>query len=367
MNTLVELLETSARGYADQPAAVMQIGVRQQIMDFTVWPGEDFPRTHILKVRKNLVLDYLHHQGGAAEAAPPAALDTDTLRRLIAQCGRIADDIHEDQHLGTDLGLDSLARVGLLSAIEEEIGVYVDDTEIGPQTRVSELRAMIESSERPPREHRFPKWPRRRLVRWVRRAIVTGVVFPVLRLPYTVEIRGRHRFKTLQEPCLIVSNHNMHLDAAMLLRSMPQGFRQRVAIAAAASDIYGNRARGFAASLLGNAFPFAKEGSGVRESLEHVVAMLDERWNVLIFPEGRLTVIGPMQPFKSGTGLLAVESGVPVLPMRIDVLRPGFFEGKWLPHPRARVRVSVGEPVRFESGTSYADATRRLQQAVRDA
>jgi long-chain acyl-CoA synthetase len=153
----------------------------------------------------------------------------------------------------------------------------------------------------------------------------------------------------------------------MLLRSMPHGFRQRVAIAAAASDIFGNRLRGFGASLLGNAFPFAKEGSGVRESLEYVAKMLDEGWNVLIFPEGRLTVVGPMQPFKSGTGLLAVETGVPVLPMRIDVLRPGFYEGKWLPHPRARVRVSVGEPIRFAQGTNYAEATARLEEAVRNA
>ena len=171
----------------------------------------------------------------------------------------------------------------------------------------------------------------------------------------------------LQEPCLIISNHNMHLDQAMLLRAMPHGFRQRVAIAAAASDIFGNRFRGFWASLLGNAFPFAKEGSGVRESLEYVARMLDGGWNVLIFPEGKLTVVGPMQRFKSGVGLLAVETGVPVLPMRIDVLRPGFYEGKWMPHPRARVRVSFGKPVRFEPGTGYAEATTILEQAVREA
>lgn len=340
---------------------------RQQIMGVTVWPGEDFPRTHTLKVRTNLVLGYVQDQQDSPDTPPPAAVDTDPLHRLIAQCARITDDVQEDQELGTDLGLDSLARVELLSAIEEEIGVYVDDTEVGPQTKVSELRAMVETSQRPPRQHRFPKWPRRRPVRLLRRAIVTGLIFPFLRLPYKVEVRGKHRFKTVEEPCLIVSNHNMHLDAAMLLKSMPHGFRQRVAIAAAASDIYGNKARGFGASLLGNAFPFAKEGSGVRESLEHVVEMLEEGWNVLIFPEGRLTVMGPMQSFKSGTGLLAVESGVPVLPMRIDVLRPGFYEGKWLPHPRARVRVNVGEPIRFEPGTTYSDATRQLEQAVHDA
>jgi len=159
----------------------------------------------------------------------------------------------------------------------------------------------------------------------------------------------------------------MHLDQSMLLRSMPHGFRQRVAIAAAASDIFGNRLRGFGASLLGNAFPFAKEGSGVRESLEYVARMLDDGWNVLIFPEGKLTVIGPMQSFKSGTGLLAVETGAPVLPMRIDVVRPGFYEGKWLPHPRARVRVNIGAPITFAPGTSYSEATAKLEEAVREA
>jgi len=65
--------------------------------------------------------------------------------------------------------------------------------------------------------------------------------------------------------------------------------------------------------------------------------------------------------------LLAVETGVPVVPMRIDVLRPGFYEGKWLPHPRARVRVSIGEPIRFEQGTGYAEATAMLEEAVRKA
>jgi long-chain acyl-CoA synthetase len=339
---------------------------RQQILGATAWPGEDFPRTHTLKVRRNLVLDYLRDQQPVA-AAPPAAADADPLRRLIAQASRNDGEIEESHGLGSDLGLDSLSRVELLSAIEEELGVYIDDTEIGPRTTVAELRALVTKSEHKPDTHRFSTWPRWRPVRWLRRALMTGLVFPLLRIGYTVDIRGRERIARVAEPCIIISNHDMHLDQAMLLRSMPAGFRQRVAIAAAASDIFGNRLRGFWASLLGNAFPFAKEGSGVRESLEHVARMIDDGWNVLIFPEGELTVCGPTKPFKSGTAWLAVETGAPVLPMRIDVLRPGFYEGKWLPHPRARVRVSIGEPLTFPRGSNYAEVTGRLEQAVREA
>src|SRR6185436_5170515 len=41
---------------------------RQQILDVTVWPEPDFPRTHTLKVRRPLVLAQIE-----AQAAPPAA------------------------------------------------------------------------------------------------------------------------------------------------------------------------------------------------------------------------------------------------------------------------------------------------------
>ncbi|HQW51413.1 MAG TPA: AMP-binding protein, partial [Tepidiformaceae bacterium] len=343
-----------------------QLDARQQVLGWTVWPEEDFPRTHTLKVRRPLVEAYLKEHQRPASSAPQAELE-DPLLRLIAAVRRTDHPLTEDANLGADLGLDSLGRVELLSGIEDDIGVYIDDTEVGPQTTIAQLRAMAERGERKARVRRFPTWPRRRPVRWLRRAITSTMIFPLLLLGYSVEVRGRERFRTLQEPCLLISNHNMHLDQSVLLRAMPHGFRQRVAIAAAASDIFGNRFRGFGASFLGNAFPFAKEGSGVRESLEYVAKMLDEGWNVMIFPEGKLTVMGPTQPFKSGTGLLAVETGVPVLPMRIDVLRPGFYEGKWLPHPRARVRVSIGEPVRFPQGTSYAEATAKLEEAVRTA
>ena len=123
----------------------------------------------------------------------------------------------------------------------------------------------------------------------------------------------------------------------------------------------------FVSAMLGNAFHFAKEGSGVRESLRQVARLLEDGRNVLIFPAGRLNVMGPTQPFKSGTGLLALETSVPVAPARIDVLRPGFREGRWLPHPRARVRVSDGAPVRFPPGTDFAAATTALEDAVRRA
>lgn len=342
------------------------LDARQQILGVTAWPGEDFPRTHTLKVRRKLVLDYVENRASASPPAPPAAGEADPLLRLIAQARRAGHPIAESQSLGEDLGLDSLGRVELLSAIEEEIGVYVDDTAVDSLTSVAQLRALVDRGEKRPPARTYARWPRRRLTGLLRRALVRAAVFPALWTGYAIEYRGRANFRAVMgKPCIVICNHNMHLDQGMLLRTMPGRFRRRLAIAAAASDIFRNRVRGFLSALIGNAYPFAREGSGVRESLEHTGRLLEEGWNVLLFPEGKLTVCGPTQPFKSGIGLLAVETGVPVLPIRIDILRRGFYEGKWFPHPRARVRVSVGVPLVIPPGTGYIEATAQLEEAVR--
>jgi 1-acyl-sn-glycerol-3-phosphate acyltransferase len=213
----------------------------------------------------------------------------------------------------------------------------------------------------------IPSWPRRQPALFVRRRLLEWGLFPFVRVCYSVRVRGRQHLASINEPCIIVSTHHLHLDQSLLLRAFTPRFRDRIAIAAAAQDIYGNRVRGFWASLLGNGFPFNREGSGVRQSLGTVARILADGWHVLIFPEGKLTLGGSIQPFKTGTGYLAVETGAPVLPVRIVVLRPGFREGRWFPTPRGKVEIRIGPPVTFAEGTSYAFATAALEQAVRNA
>jgi 1-acyl-sn-glycerol-3-phosphate acyltransferase len=258
------------------------------------------------------------------------------------------------------------APIGTDGAKTRPNPVFARGEKLTPADRIQRARAAwMERRQRG--ELNMPNWPRWRSVQWIRHFVLTLVVLPALRVPYKLEVRGEENFDLIQEPCVIVSNHNMHLDNGMLFRAMPNGFRRRTAVVAAASDIFGNPIRGFFASLLGNAFPFANEGAGLREGLENIIAMLDQKWNILIFPEGELTVVGPMKRFKAGPARIAMDTGVQVLPIRIDVLRRGFYEGKWFPHPRARVRVNVGRPFHIPPGTRSLDATEMLEAAVLQA
>src|SRR5216110_3753084 len=100
--------------------------------------------------------------------------------------------------------------------------------------------------------------------------------------------------------------------------AIPLRWRWRLAVAAAADDVFGNRLNGIFSAILANAFALAREGA-IRRSLELLGARLDRKFSVLIYPEGKLTIGGPMQPFKSGTGLIAVEGRTPVVPMKLKI------------------------------------------------
>ena len=262
--------------------------------------------------------------------------------------------------LGDDMGLDSLNRVELLSAIEESIGVYVDESKVTPGTTVSELEALVDSGPSAT-DIRFPRWGMAFWCRAVRGLLQRGIVFPAMTMAYKMRVTGVDNLD-LQGPALIAANHTLHLDNGIILRSLPTRFRHRLAIAAS-DHMWRSPIRSLAIPLLGNGFPFSKEGN-VRKSLDNVGRIIDNGWSVLIYPEGELTVAGPMKPFLAGTGLICVGGRVPVIPLKLKVIRTGF--PRYFPLlSRGEVEIRFGEPLRFGPEVTYQDATVQIEEAVR--
>jgi len=186
---------------------------------------------------------------------------------------------------------------------------------------------------------------------------------PFVALFYRVRIRGEDHLKGLEGPVIFVPNHHLHTDNAIILTHLPLAWRWRLSVAASADDIFGNPLRGLGAAVIGNAFPLAREGA-IRRSLELLGARLDRNFSVLIFPEGELTVGGPLKPFKAGAGLIAVESATPVVPMKVKIHRLSWIDQRGAGTSlRGDVEVIFGQPIHFSAGTDAA-ATARLEEAV---
>ncbi|MGB5933698.1 MAG: lysophospholipid acyltransferase family protein, partial [Anaerolineae bacterium] len=99
-------------------------------------------------------------------------------------------------------------------------------------------------------------------------------------------------------------------------------------------------------------------------SMEHAVDLIDRGWSVLIYPEGTRSLSGEMQPFKPGVGLLAVELGVPVVPIHLRGLYAILAKGSSVPR-RGPVNVTIGAPLGFPPGMDHVEATQRVESEIR--
>ena len=348
--------------------ANQQLAEHQRVRGFTLWPEEDFPRTHTLKVKKQLVIDrLLGNQAADAYVAAPSgggsAGGARDLAHIIAEVAkRDPGEIEETMTLGDDLDLDSLGRVELLSAIEGELGVYLDEGQLEPSTTVWQLAHLVEQGSKNPPVTAFPNWGRHWWCRMVRGFLQRALVFPITRLIYGLQVTGREKLEDVTGPVLFASNHSLGLDNPLIIKAIPLKWRRRMAIAGAA-HLWRNPVWSVMNPLVGNGFPLASEGA-IRPSLEYMGRILDDGWSVLIYPEGELTVGGPIKSFMNGTGLVAIEGRIPVVPLRLSVDRMG-FPARFPILRRGRVQIHLGEPMSFSLGTDYQQATDAIEKAVK--
>jgi long-chain acyl-CoA synthetase len=361
----VFLLEQPARASEIVARANRELGEHQQIRGFTIWPEADFPRTHTLKVKKGVLVDALQtgmpSAAGAARAQPAADADPkQRLVRLVSEVSGVAQEQVLPEHtVGGDLNMDSLKRVEMLSIIEQELGVYIDESMVDSGTTLAQLQRLLESqvearASLPP----FYTWPLSFWFTLLREVLHQTLVFPLLSVRYRIRATGLEHLQHLDGPVLFAANHNAVLgDSMVLAKATPRAWRRHLSFAAAAEVTFEKRLTGIVAALVANAFPLSRE-SAIRASLEHMGRMMDEGWNVVIFPEGEQRIGQPMLPFQSGTGMLAVESHTPVVPVHLvsQPRRRGI---------RPQVSVRFGPPLRFAPGTSYLDATSRIEAAVK--
>jgi len=340
----------------------------QQIRGWTVWPDEEFPTTPTQKVKKRIVVERLLELARGERAAEVVAAggperQLTEVERLVAQVANVPPAVvRPETQLSADLGMDSLARVDLLGVIEEELGAYIDDAAVMPSATVGDLERMVHEARDAKRDTGIFAWPLNPLVRTFGLLLQEAIVWPLVTIFYRVRVRGREHLHEIDRPVFFAPNHCLHWDNGIILTAIPVGWRWKLAIAAAADDVFGNKLNGFASAVLADAFPMAREGA-IRHSLELLGARLDRNFSVLIYPEGKLTVGGPMQPFKAGTGLIAVEGRTPVVPMKLKIKTMSVIDRVGWPL-RGDVEVVFGAPLVFDAGTDTTAATRRIEAAV---
>jgi 1-acyl-sn-glycerol-3-phosphate acyltransferase len=87
---------------------------------------------------------------------------------------------------------------------------------------------------------------------------------------------------------------------------------------------------------------------------------LQQRCSVMMFPEGTRSLTEEMLPFKDGAFRLAIDAGVPILPLAIHGTRDAIAKHDWRINPAVGV-VEILEPV-----PSTGKSTTQLKEEVRE-
>ena len=353
------------------------LGAHQRIRHWRIWPDEDFPRTGTQKPRTNLILErVLAQETPGAETSGAAG----PLAELVARVtGRAPQTLAAGATLDRDLGLNSLERVELISALEDRYQTELSDSSVSESTTVADLSHLLEQKPPAGRPYVYPAWTQQAWQQAIRVAVHYFFVWPATHLLAHPRVRGREKLGGLRGPVLVISNHITEIDIGFVLAALPPRLRHRVAVAMVGERLrdmrnplpetgffraWLDRLEYFLIVALFNVFPLPQR-SGYRDSFEYAGASADRGYSVLVFPEGRRTPDGKLSPFRAGIGLLAKRLNLPVVPVRIDGLYALRMAGRRTATPGA-VRVSLGEPIHFRLEDTEESITARLETAVRD-
>ncbi len=202
----------------------------------------------------------------------------------------------------------------------------------------------VEALETEPRD--FPTgWARTEAGKAARAFLQEYAMKPLMRFETSPRVEGRDVLDRIEPPVIFVANHSSHLDAPMVLSSLPPSWRARTATGAAADYFFDVWWRATATALVFNAFP-VERGRGSGRATRLARDLIAQGWNILMFPEGTRSKDGWVREFRMGAARLAVEEHIPVVPIALRGTYQSMPRGKgWPTKGRLPVQVRFGRAV----------------------
>ena len=154
-----------------------------------------------------------------------------------------------------------------------------------------------------------------------------------------VQIHGLEHIPS-DRSCVLASNHASAADIPILFGNLPFQFR-----VIAKDSLFHIPILGWCMRLAGYISIDRSSPKKAMRSLKRAAQKLRSGFPVLVFPEGTRSRTGALQPFNKGAFLVAIEAGVPVVPVAIlgsfDILVRGSIRVRH----GIRISIVIGPPI----------------------
>jgi 1-acyl-sn-glycerol-3-phosphate acyltransferase len=172
-----------------------------------------------------------------------------------------------------------------------------------------------------------------------------------------VTVQGRENIPS--GVCLFAANHTSNADAPAIVGAIPR----RIAIL--------GRKSLFDIPVVGTAFRLAKfvpvdreNRDAALESVKKAVEYIREGFSFLVYPEGTRSADGRLHRFKKGSFVIAIEAGIPIVPVACSGAHRIMKKNSLIIHP-GKVMVRFGKPI--DASAYTVEQRDELAQRVHDA
>jgi 1-acyl-sn-glycerol-3-phosphate acyltransferase len=168
--------------------------------------------------------------------------------------------------------------------------------------------------------------------------------------------------KDPRRPFVVVSNHESFADI-LLISHLPWEMKWL-----SKAELFRIPIMGWMMWLAGDVPVKRGFGPSALEAMERCRRALQNRVSVMIFPEGTRSRTSELLPFKDGAFRLAIEAGVPILPLAVSGTGTALRKHDWR-FGRSDAEVRVLDPVET-SGLTLSDIPQlkaRVRQTIVEA
>jgi hypothetical protein len=144
------------------------------------------------------------------------------------------------------------------------------------------LPQSAEGVTEPAERWEFPTdWARTDTGRAARDLILSGIMKPIVWNETAPEVHGLSNLDPLRPPVMFISNHSSHLDATLILTTLPPKWRNGTATAAAKDYFFDVWWRSAFTALVYGGFPIER-GGGEKATLK-AKELIADGWNLIVF------------------------------------------------------------------------------------
>lgn len=362
----------------------------KRILSYEIWQ-EDLPRTTTRKLRRFEIEKKVRERQAQqlTKDKPPERELTPEEQEWIQQpevqkavaivkkASKVAAaKIHPRDNLELDLGLDSMERVELLTAIEQALGADVKDTAASEVYTVREVidlvRAHAGKTSAPPAgwdtilsaevtDPNVLAITRKRYLLDPLWFLCGRTVTIFATDMFHMEVRGMEKMLK-KGPFIISPNHQSFLDAALVTAALPWDVFHNVFYVGTSEIFGGGFWRQFAKFL--RLIPVDPDANLVPAMQAGAFGLRNNKI-LMLYPEGERSIDGAPKTFKKGAAILAHHLNVPIVPMALEGFYEAWPRGKNFQGFNTHLQIEVLDPIYPDPNEPAEKAYERITAELR--